>query len=38
MDGPSKKGIQEDHQAVNRDVDPLHAIEDHQEVCLKKIQ
>ena len=31
MDGPRKKGIQEDHHAVNRDADPSHAIEDHHE-------
>ncbi|XP_037456772.1 uncharacterized protein LOC119327790 [Triticum dicoccoides] len=31
MDGSSKKGIQEDHHAVNRDADPSHAIEYHQE-------
>lgn len=31
MDGSSKKDIQEDHHAVNRDADPSHAIEYHQE-------
>uniref|UniRef100_M8CCX1 Ubiquitin-like protease family profile domain-containing protein n=1 Tax=Aegilops tauschii TaxID=37682 RepID=M8CCX1_AEGTA len=31
MDGPSKKGIEGDHQAVNRDADPSVATEDHQE-------
>ena len=36
MDGSSKKGIQEDHHAVNRDADPSQAIEYHQEVCQKK--
>ena len=37
MDGSSKKGIQEDHHAVNRDADPSHAIEDHHEVYPKKV-
>ena len=38
MDGPSKKGIEGDHHAVNRDADPSVATEDHQQVCPKKIQ
>ena len=34
MDAPSKKGTEGDQHAVNPDVGPSVATEDHQEVCV----